>query len=136
MALLDFLNIGSKIIDKVIPDPQAKAEALFKLKELEQAGELKVLDADLQIALAQADINKAEATDPNAFRSGWRPAVGWVCVVGLAYTFILQPLLSWASGVWNIPAPPPLDMGDLFTLLGGMLGLGGLRTFEKLKKVA
>ncbi|HEX5109879.1 MAG TPA: 3TM-type holin [Vicinamibacterales bacterium] len=136
MALLDFLNIGAKIIDKVIPDPAAKAAAQLKLLELQQAGELKVLDADLQIALAQADINKTEASDPSLFKSGWRPAVGWVCVVGLFYTFLGQPLIAWASTAYGVPAPPSLDMGDLFTLLAGMLGLGGFRTFEKMKKVA
>lgn len=136
MALLDFLNIGSKILDKVIPDPAQKAEAKLKLLELQQAGELKVLDAEMQIALAQNETNKVEAADPSLFKSGWRPAVGWVCVAGLTYTFLGQPLLSWASGVWAIPAPPSLDMGDLFTLLAGMLGLGGFRTFEKFKRVA
>lgn len=136
MALLDFLNIGSKIIDKVIPDPQAKAEAKLKLLELQQAGDLKLLDADMQIALAQNETNKVEAADPSLFKSGWRPAVGWVCVFGLAYTFLGQPLITWASSAYGVPAPPQLDMGDLFTLLAGMLGLGGFRTFEKFKKVA
>jgi len=61
--------------------------------------------------------------------------VGWTCVVGLLYTFLLRPLLAWASGMIDIPVPPMLDMGDLFTLLAGMLGLGGMRTFEKLNGV-
>jgi hypothetical protein len=57
--------------------------------------------------------------------------VGWVCVIGLLYTFLAQPLLAWGSGVWSIPVPPQLDMGDLLTLLAGMLGLSVSRTFEK-----
>lgn len=131
MALLDFLNIGTKIIDKLIPDPAQRDAAKLKLLELQQQGELQVLNADLQIALAQNETNKVEAADPDLFKSGWRPAVGWVCVAGLTYTFLGQPLLSWASGLWAVPNPPTLDMGDLFTLLAGMLGLGGFRTFEK-----
>jgi membrane protein YqaA with SNARE-associated domain len=135
-VILDIIGIGAKLIDKLIPDTTAKAEAKLKLLEMQQQGEFKLLDADLQIALAQADINKTEAADPNLFKSGWRPAVGWVCVFGLGYTFLGQPLLTWASGIYAMPAPPPLDMGDLFTLLAGMLGLGGFRTFEKFKKVS
>jgi hypothetical protein len=136
MAILDFLNIGTKIIDKIIPDPAQKAEAKLKLLELQQAGDLKLLDADMQIALAQNETNKVEAADPSLFKSGWRPAVGWVCVFGLAYTFLGQPLIAWGSSAYGVPAPPQLDIGDLFTLLAGMLGLGGFRTFEKFKKVA
>jgi predicted Na+-dependent transporter len=59
-----------------------------------------------------------------------------VCVLGLAYQFLVQPLLAWGSGVWAVPLPPNLDLGDLLTLLGGMLGLGSLRTAEKFKGVA
>jgi hypothetical protein len=136
MSILNAL-IGpvTSIIDKIIPDPQAKAEAKIKLLEMEQAGAFKALDADLQIALAQIGVNKAEAESPDFFRSGWRPAVGWTCVVGLVYTFLLQPLMSWGSAIWHIPVPPVLDMGTLITLLAGMLGLGGFRTFEKVKGV-
>jgi hypothetical protein len=136
VALLDFLNIGVKIIDKVIPDPAAKAEATRKLFEIQQAGELAALDADLKIALKQGDINQEEAKDPGLFKSGWRPGVGWVCLLGLLYTFMAQPLLAWGSSLYGKPAPPVLDLEVLITLLSGMLGLGGFRTFEKLKKVA
>lgn len=135
MALLDFLGIGTKLIDKLIPDPAAKDAAKLKLLEMQQAGEFKALEADLEIAKGQMDINKVEAASPDFFRSGWRPATGWTCVVGLIYTFLLQPLMSWGSAVWHIPVPPSLDMGTLITLLAGMLGLGGFRTFEKIKGV-
>jgi hypothetical protein len=135
MALLDFLGIGTKLIDKLLPDPQAKSEAKLKLLEMQQAGEFKALEADLAIAQGQIEINKVEAASPDFFRSGWRPATGWVCVVGLVYTFLVQPLLAWWSAVWHIPLPPVLDMGTLITLLAGMLGLGGFRTFEKVKGV-
>lgn len=122
-----------KIIEKVIPDPQAKAAAQLKTLEMQQAGEFKQIETDLQLALGQLEVNKIEAAAPDIFRGGWRPAVGWVCVIGLLYTYLGQPLLAWASGIWDVPAPPSLDLGDLLILLGGMLGLGGMRTMERLK---
>jgi hypothetical protein len=122
-----------RVIEKVIPDPAAKAQAQLKALEMQQAGEFKEIEANLQLALAQIDVNKVEAAAPDLFRGGWRPAVGWVCVIGLLYTYLGQPLLAWASGIWEVPAPPSLDLGDLLILLGGMLGLGGMRTMERLK---
>lgn len=122
-----------KIIDKVIPDPQAKAAAQLEMLRMQQAGDFKQIETDLQLALGQLEVNKIEAAAPDIFRGGWRPAVGWVCVIGLLYTYLGQPLLAWASGIWSVPAPPSLDLGDLLILLGGMLGLGGMRTMERLK---
>lgn len=124
------------IIDKIIPDPQAKAAAQLEAMKLAQAGEFKEIDAQLQRDIAQIEVNKLEAQSPDLFRGGWRPAVGWVCVIGLLYTYLGRPLLAWASGIWAVPAPPALDLGDLLILLGGMLGLGTLRTAEKVKGVA
>lgn len=126
----------TQLLDRVLPDPQAKVAAQLKLLELQQAGEFKELDAQLQRDLGQIEVNKAEAASGNAFASSWRPLCGYVCVLGLAYQFLLQPLLAWGSGIWAVPLPPDLDLGDLLTLLGGMLGLGSLRTVEKFKGVA
>jgi len=124
------------IFDKVIPDPQAAADAKLRVLELTQKGELAALNADLQIALGQIEVNKLEAQSSSIFKGGWRPAVGWVCVFGLVYSFVLQPLLVWVSSIKGIPVPPDLDMGTLITMLGGLLGLGGFRTYEKTKGVA
>lgn len=136
MNVLDILTIGSKILDRVLPDPAQKAAATLEMFRAQQAGDFKELDNQLQRDLAQIDVNKTEAQSPDVFRGGWRPAVGWVCVIGLLYTYLGQPLLTWASGIWHIPAPPSLDLGDLLILLGGMLGLGTLRTTEKIRGVA
>lgn len=134
-AIFEF---GGKIIDKVWPDKTEAEKAKLKLFELQMNGELQQLAADLELAKGQLQVNAVEAQSSSVFVAGWRPAVGWVCVIGLLYTFILRPLLSWASGfaVDPVPLPPALDMADLLTLLLGMLGLGGLRTAEKLKGVA
>ena len=121
------------IFDKVIPDPQAAADAKLRVLELTQKGELAALDADLQIAMGQIEVNKVEAQSASIFKGGWRPAVGWVCVFGLVYSFVLQPLLVWVSTINDIPVPPDLDMGTLITMLGGLLGLGGFRTYERIK---
>jgi hypothetical protein len=102
---------------------------------LQMQGEFKQLEAELQISLGQIAINQEEAKSHSLYKSGWRPAVGWVCVFGLAYSFLLQPLLAWVSTIFTTPVPPVLDLGALITLLGGMLGLSINRTFEKVKKV-
>lgn len=124
----------TQILDKIIPDPQAAADAKLKALELAQKGELATLDADLKLALGQMEVNRAEAAT-DAFRGGWRPFAGWCCGVGLAYTFLLKPLLPWALQVAGVQAPPlpAIDSDALMALLFGMLGLGGLRTFERVK---
>lgn len=124
----------TQVLDKIVPDPQAAADAKLKVLELAQKGDLAALDAELRLALGQLEVNKAEATT-DMFRGGWRPAVGWVCVVGLGYQFILQPLLPWLVALFGaqVPPLPAIDNETLMVLLTGMLGLGGLRTIERVK---
>lgn len=125
------------ILDKIIPDPGAAADAKLKVMEMAQRGELAAMDADMRLALGQMEVNKAEAST-DLFRGGWRPACGWVCAFGLGYNFLLRPLLPWAVGLFGhqVPALPAIDTDTLMVLLTGMLGLGGLRTFEKVKGTA
>lgn len=122
------------IFDKLIPDPGQAADAKLKVLEMAQRGELAVLDADMRLAMGQMEVNKAEATT-DLFRGGWRPATGWVCVFGLAYQFIAQPILPWVVTLFGatVPPLPAIDNETLMVLLTGMLGLGGLRTFERVK---
>ena len=124
------------ILDKAIPDPEAKARAQLELMKMQQDGEFKELDAQLQISLAQAEINKMDAASSNAFQSGWRPLAGYMCVAGMGYEFLLRPLLPWLLTVMGVEAPelPSLDE-VLFELMFGMLGLGTLRTADKWKRV-
>jgi hypothetical protein len=88
-----------------------------------------------QALLAQLEINKAEAASGSLFKGGWRPFVGWICGVALLYHFILTPLILFGVGLSGatIPPLPEFDMSSLMTVLMGMLGLGGLRTYEKQK---
>jgi hypothetical protein len=122
------------ILEKVIPDPQTAADAKIKMLELAQKGELAVLDAETKLALGQLEVNKVEA-GTDMYRGGWRPATGWACVFGLVYQFLIQPLLPWLVAVFggSVPPLPPIDNETLMVLLTGMLGLGGLRTFERIK---
>jgi len=124
------LEIGAKLIDKLIPDPQAKQAALIKLAELEQSG-------DLAIIAGQVELNKVEAANPNVFISGWRPFVGWVCGAALAIQLVVAPLAVQISTIAGKPVPlVVMDVSLLTTLLVGMLGFGGMRTVEKLSGVA
>lgn len=118
------LDIGGKVIDRVWPDPAQAASAKLELMKLQQSGEL------AQIA-GQLEINKIEAASPNLFVSGWRPFIGWICGTGLAYQFLVYPIL-----IAFIPKIQQLDMGTLLTLLTGLLGLGAMRTVEKMNGVA
>jgi hypothetical protein len=124
------LDLGSKIIERLWPDPAKRDEAKLELFKMQQAGELAQITAQLKV-------NEVEAANPSVFVSGWRPFVGWVCTVALAMQFIIAPIATWIAALaGHAVAFPSLDMGTLLTLLGGMLGLGGLRTVEKLSGVA
>jgi hypothetical protein len=107
----------------------------IKLIELAQSLELEALRADQKIAEAQAQINLADAQSTSNFRGGWRPYLGWVCGAGFTYHFILRPLLPWTLNCFGagVPEMPVIDIESLVALLGGMLGLGGFRTFEKVR---
>ena len=132
-SLLSLIPVLGTLIDKVVPDKKSQDEAKLKILELAQAGELAELNSVLQRDLAQVELNKVEA-QTDLFRGGWRPFVGWVCGSGLAIQFIIAPLLTWATMLAGHSTPfPELDMGTLLTLLFGMLGLGYMRTAEKIK---
>lgn len=124
------LEIGSKLIDKIIPDKQAADAAKLKLLQLQQDVELKIEEFKHQEAIAQMDINKTEAQSEHIFISGWRPFIGWVCGIGLCYQFLLQPLLL---GLFDLPMPS-LDVSTLVALVTSMLGFGWYRSMDKRRK--
>ena len=131
------LGLINSVIDRVVPDPQAKAAAQFQLAQLAQSGELAQMQAQVQAAHDQAVIDTTEAGNGSIFVSGWRPAVGWVCALGLGYQFLARPLLTFGVGLAGIKLEAPaLELGTLMTLLTGMLGFGALRTAEKIQGVA
>jgi hypothetical protein len=120
------LDIGGKVIDRLWPDPAQRAAAQLELLKLQQSGEL-----------AQIAVNVEEAKSTSLFVSGWRPGVGWTCVMACAWNWLGLPLCRLAGEVLGHPiALAPADLTEMLPILMGMLGLGGLRTVEKLKNKA
>jgi len=120
--------ILGNVLDRFFPDKEKAAEA-------QRAIETALLENAAQINLAQVEVNKEEAQHRTVFVAGWRPFIGWVCGVALAWHFVGVPVtlffIAWSGA--EVPELPVFDMNSLMTVLTGMLGLGGLRTFEKMK---
>jgi len=120
----------SSILDKFVEDKDQKAKLAHEIATMS--------DRHAQeIALAQISVNAAEAASGSLFKGGWRPCVGWVCAIAFFYHFVGQPLIIFivALAGAEIPDLPNFDMNTLLTVLGGMLGIGSLRTYEKQKGV-
>lgn len=133
-ALIPLLG---NVLDKLFPDPTAAADAKVKIMEMAQKGELAQLDADLKMATGQIEVNKVEAANSSIFVSGWRPFVGWTCGAAFAFKFIGGPALVFIAGLYGHPITlPEMDFTEMSTILMGMLGIGALRTVEKVKGVA
>lgn len=131
------LEFGGKILDRLVPDPAQRDAAKLELFKAQQAGEFKEMDQIFELAKGQQDINKTEAASPSLFVAGWRPAVGWVCVAALAYQYVGRPIIGWGVSAAGYVVPPMPGLDDaLWQLLLGMLGLGGLRTYEKVRGAA
>ena len=136
LLISGLFNVGQSLIERFFPDPEKKAAAQLELLKMQQSGELATMAAATDLAKAQLLVNQAEAGSGSIFVGGWRPAIGWICASGLFYEFLLSNLLPWTLQVTTgrvIPPMPELPMETLTTLLFGMLGLGGLRTIEKIK---
>jgi hypothetical protein len=118
----------SSLLDKFIPDADEKQKLAHEIATMAQK-------QAHEIAIAQINVNKEDAKG-NWFQAGWRPFVGWTCGFALFYHFILQPMLVFGFTVYGTSVElPTFDMNSLMTVLLGMLGLGGLRSFERVKKV-
>jgi len=118
---------------RLIPDPNAR-------KEAEEQFNNNLLNALVGLVQGQLAINAKEAEHPSVWVAGWRPAIGWVCAAGFAWAFLLQPFAEFVVIVFDVLPEnvelPKLDTGQLMSLALGMLGLGGLRTYEKQLGVA
>ena len=136
---MNLLNISSiidsvgKVAGDLITTDKEKMQLEIENRKLDQA-----------IDIAQIQVNKEEAKSSSLFVSGWRPAVGWIGAAALAYQFLLYPILGWAwkwlQAMGYVPSemspPPLLDAEQLWVMLSGILGIAGMRTFEKQKGVA
>ena len=121
------ISVVSSVLDKVIPDNNAKEKAKA---DIEKA----LIDNAAQINLAQAETNKIEAGHRSIWVAGWRPFLGWVCGIGFAWIFVLNPILQWGLALYGINAVlPQLQTDVLMELTIALLGLAGLRSWEKAK---
>lgn len=118
------------LVDR-IPDPNERARAREQVEQ-------QMLSALTALVQGQLEINKQEAAHSNVFVAGWRPFVGWVCGTALAWNFVLYPVTQWVAFLYDVDLKgmPQLEAGELMTVLLGMLGLGGMRTYEKKVGVA
>lgn len=143
---MDLLGIGNIIegVGKIAGDLITTDKEKMQLELEGRKLDLEQARIDQTTDLAQVEVNKIEAANANIFVSGWRPAVGWVGVLGLAYQFLGYPLMQWIWGFLQaldivpkgLSAPPDLQTDQLMVLLSGLLGFGGMRSFEKSKGVA
>jgi len=123
-------SLVSTVVDKIFPD--ADIEAQSKADALKSQ-----LTAELQTVVGQLEINKTEAASASVFVSGWRPAIGWICAGGFGYNFMVRPILNGLAVAFGFPPPfIGIEFEALGNLLFGILGLGAMRTAEKMKGVA
>jgi hypothetical protein len=132
------LDFGSKLIDRLWPNPADRDAAKLELFKAQQAGEFKEMDQAFQLAQGQIGINQEEAKNPQLFVSGARPFILWVCGIAFAYATLVEPIARFvATVVYHYAgAFPAIDTMLTMQTLFGLLGLGTLRTYEKVKGVA
>lgn len=130
-------GFGKAAIERIWPDAETRAIEMRKLEELKQNGDLKRLELHVQLLLAQIETNKQESQHKSLFVAGWRPAVGWVCVSILAFNYIGVYFFELIAAYMQAGFAPPkrMDMSELWPVLIGMLGIGGMRSFDKTKGV-
>jgi hypothetical protein len=134
-ALVPVMPVLEKVFDRVFPNPEDKAKAQLELLKMTQAGEFRELDSEDRAMQGQIEINKIEAASESLYKSGWRPAVGWMCVLALACQYFFVPLLSWvATNKLGWAPPPKLDVSELIALLFALLGVSGLRSYDKRRR--
>jgi len=123
------LGTVGNVLDRVIPDKNKRAEAEESLK-------LALASNEFQLAIEQIKVNAIEASSDDKFTKRWRPFIGWTCGTAFALHFVIFPVLNWVVVLFGAPAINIVfDMQSLMYALGGLLGLGGFRTFEKVKGV-
>ena len=130
MSLLtSLIGPATQLLDKVIEDKDQKAQLAHEIATMAERHAQ-------ELAQGQLEINKLDAKG-NWFQSSWRPLVGWVCAIAFAWHFVIQSLLVFALTYAGLEVPdlPEFDMSALLTVLGGLLGLGSLRTFEKTRGI-
>lgn len=136
----DIIGAALKIVDRVIPDPAQKLAAATEMARLKQTGDFKEIETQLEMMRMQTEINKLDAASTDKFQSRWRPYIGWICGSAFAMNYIVGPFLGWTVRAFvalrnhGLVEPfPILDMSVIMPVLLGLLGLGVMRTKEKLE---
>ena len=130
MALTALIAPATKLLGKFIEDKDQKNKLAHDLATMAEKHAQ-------ELAKGQIDVNKEQAKHPSLFVSGARPAIMWVCCLGLLWQFFVGPIITWATGIWMPDVvPPQLEVEGLITLVMSLLGLGAMRSFEKSKNVA
>lgn len=130
--LTAIFNIGSTIIDKIWPDKDKADAAKLEMFKLQQQGAFAEIQNSFNLMLENVKVNANEALHSSLFVAGWRPFIGWICGAALLYNYIAMPFIVWVVKCFYPEAPgiPELNMTELLVLLGGMLGVAGLRSRE------
>jgi hypothetical protein len=126
-------DVIGKVIDRAIPDPVEKGKLQVELTKIADQAAAR----EHEELMGQIEVNKTEAAHKSIFVAGWRPFIGWTAGAGVAWSFVVAPISEWVSRLigWT-GKMPELDSAQLMTLVLALLGMGGLRTYEKMKGVA
>ena len=129
--LAQLISPVTGLLDKFIEDKDQKNALAHEISTMAERHAQ-------ELAMSQIKVNQEEAKSGSLFIGGWRPFVGWICGIALLYHFILQPCILFFATMFGatLPPLPAFDMGSLMTVLMGMFGLGGLRSYEKSKGIA
>jgi len=132
----DVVKSVGDTLDNLFTSGEERMEADLEMVKAERGFNLEENKLIAQQNIAQMEVNKADANSGKFFQAGWRPAIGWVGALALAYQFIIHPLLSWFLVIFSFDVEPPplIDANALYTIITGMLGIAGMRSFDKLKK--
>ena len=135
LLISGLFSAAQSLISRFFPDPEKQAEAQRALLQMQQNGELALLASETDLAKLQIQVNVEEAKSTNWFVAGWRPGIGWVCGAGLAYASLIEPFARFIAKVWfGYTGEFPVISTDLtLQILMGMLGLGAMRSVEKIK---
>ncbi|MBV1775308.1 holin family protein [Burkholderiaceae bacterium DAT-1] len=128
----DLVKSVGDVVDKFVTTDKERLELQIERDKADMDQTYRMALLDQQLNVAQTEVNKVEAANPSLFVAGWRPAIGWVCALALFYQFLIYPVLLW---LWPERKPGELDLNSLYPLIFGMLGIAGMRSYEKLKGV-
>ena len=135
LLISGLFSAAQSLIERFFPDPEKQAEAQRALLQMQKNGELALLASETDLAKLQIQVNVEEAKSTNWFVAGWRPGIGWVCGAGLAYASLIEPFARFIAKVWfGYTGEFPVISTDLtLQILMGLLGLGAMRSVEKIK---